>query len=122
MQLWTRKQWKVLQRMRQTGTFCRLDLQLWTGEQWKVLQQLRKPTSIKMKIEGTCEKAGVLFSVLSRRDAPDSCWKNYPESGASHRGRAEKTMGHMSLRAGKKFIFSEGGACVLFFTVIKSFE
>jgi len=88
-----------------------MDLQLWTGKQWKVLQQLRKPTSINMKIEGTCEKAGVLFSILPRRDAPGSC-----------RGRAEKTMGHMSLRAGKKFIFSEGGACVLCFTVIKSFE
>jgi hypothetical protein len=44
------------------------------------------------------------------------------EPGESCRGRTEKTMGHMSLRAGKKFIFSEGGACVLCFTVIKSFE
>ena len=57
-----------------------MDLQLWTGKQWKVLQQLRKPTSINMKIEGTCEKAGVLFSILPRRDAPGSCWKIFRQN------------------------------------------
>ena len=53
---------------------------MWTGKQWKVLQQLRKPTSINMKIEGTCEKAGVLFSILSRRDAPGSCRKIFRQN------------------------------------------
>ena len=53
---------------------------MWTGKQWKVLQQLRKPTSINMKIEGTCEKAGVLFSILSRWDAPGSCWKIFRQN------------------------------------------
>ena len=86
-----------------------------------------------MKIEGTCEKAGVLFSVLERTGIIDEAGEGFynfvildnffqQEPGASGRGRTEKTMGHMSLRAGKKFIFSEGGACVLCFTVIKSFE